>query len=256
MQKTSATRLGLSDTGPAGPDLREHDRHPEDRPDGVLLVDAELGRVEVQGDRVLHGDHREHHRSPQEESERLASSPVRSHHPADEDAAPDVGEPVEPLDDVVAEGVVHDDEDQDGLVPDDGLEELLEEPGVPPADEEEADHAAHEDQQVCRAQIGAGSADPLDEERPGEDDDCEEDRVGDEDAECEDDGADRQADPLVSDDGGPDHCRHHHDRAPGHQPRREAPSPPRRAEILAHSVEAIEPLGAKWAHGVVGLSLI
>ncbi len=89
---------------------------------------------------------------------------------------------MEPLHDVVAVRVVHHHEDQDGLVPDDAPEELLEEDGVLPADEEEAGHTSHEDQQVRHAQVGARAADPLDEERAREDDDREEDRIGDEDA--------------------------------------------------------------------------
>ena len=114
-----------------------------------------------------------------------------------EHAAGQVGEPVEPLDDVVPEGVGDDDEDQDGLVPDDAAGGTGGGRGLAPPDVEQADHAADEDQEVGGAQVGARPSHPLDEEGPGQGDDHEQERIGDEDPEDEDQRGQRQPDLAV-----------------------------------------------------------
>ena len=163
--------------------LGDHGGDPHDGADRVLLVHAPLGRQEVQRDRVLHGEQGEHRRSPQVDSEGLAGPAVVGDHPADERAPGEVGEPVEPLDDVTPERMDRHDEEEDGLVPDDPPQELLQVAGPRPVDMEEADQGGHEHQQVGHAEVGAGATHPLDQDGTRQHDHGHEDRIGHEDAE-------------------------------------------------------------------------
>ena len=177
------TGLDLVDPHPRRVELGHHGGDPHHGADGVLLVDAPLCGQEVQGDRVLDGQDGEDGRTPQVDSERLTGPAVVGDDPSDECAPGQVGESVEPLDDVAAEGVDHDHQQQDRLVPHDPTQEPLQIPGPGPVDVEEADHGGHEDQQVGHAQIRGGAPDTLDQDGSGQHEYGHQDRVGDEDAE-------------------------------------------------------------------------
>jgi len=57
-------------------------------------------------------------------------------------------------------------------------------------------------------------------------------------------------------DRGPDDGRHADDRQPGDEAGCDSPPSPRRAKLVAHLVEAVEPAGTKRTHDLVGLLLI
>ena len=75
---------------------------------------------------------------------------------------------MEPLDDIPAERVGHDHEEEHGLVPDDPLEEPFEVAGRAPLDVEQADHRPHEDQEIGHTEVGARPPHPLDQDGTGQ----------------------------------------------------------------------------------------
>ncbi len=173
--------------------------------------------------------------------------------PPHQHAPAQVGEAVEPLDDVVPVGVGHHHQDQDRLVPEDALEELAEERRLAPTHVEEAHQRTHEHQEVGHAEIGAGAADPLQQERAGQHDHRQQDGVGHEDPEDEEHAAEGQGQTVAPVGGHADHRGDQDHRRPG----RDGPGRPAGPAVdPAATGPPVQPERMDLAHGEVGGLLI
>ena len=152
---------------------------------------------------------------------------------------------MKPLDDVVPVGVCDHHHHKDRLVPDHSTEKLPKIGRLTPSNVEEANYAAHEDQDIAGTEVGATAAHPLHQDDTGQGDHYHQERIGHHYAEEEHQRRQSQSDLAVGHGDVPHNPGGHHRGHPAGRPT--DPLPPPGPESLTGY--AVRVPGAEPAHG-------